>query len=354
MKKSIYNHITIWIIVRNEEQTLPQTLKYIFQQSYPIKDFCEIIIADGNSTDKTREIANNILSKSWIAYQVLNERDFKDHQWVWYGHSRWRNVILMHANKNSKYIAWIDGDCRADKNWLMNLWNIIKDNTDTKIAWAGGTRFVETHWDISQKELVLNYYFTSNIISLGNPAFTSKDNIIYIPSVAWYNSIFKKEIFENYQYDSTFPFNTDDLEMNFRLSKLWYKFLYAKDATIYHRWEDTIQWFLNQMKNYGKWVAYTMRIHSTPIVRIYAWIGLGYVAYALGLPLWWYISHLLLWSRIYICVPYIILFIIWYAVFSENYKKTKSLTSFVVIPTLFSHLWYYGWWVIQGLLEKKK
>lgn len=349
-----YDHITIGIIVRNEEKTLPNTLQYIFSQSYPIKECCEIIVADGNSTDKTREIAHDILSKSWIAYQVLNERDFKDPKWVWYGHSRGRNVILMHANKKSKYIAWIDGDCRADKDWLMNLWNVIKDNTDKKIAWAGGTRFVETYWDISQKELVLNYYFTSNIISLGNPAFTPKDTIATIPSVAGYNSIFKKEIFDTYHYDSTFPFNTDDLEINFRLSKLWYTFLYAKDAMIYHRWEDSIRWFLRQMMNYGKWVAYTMRIHHTPFVRLYAWIGLGYVVYALLLPLLLYISEILLWDWYYILIPYGLLFLLWIAVIIEIYTKTKSLTSIIVIPTLFGHLWYYGVGVIKGLLEDKK
>ena len=62
-KIKIYDNITIGIIVRNEEKTLPFTLSYLLEQSYPIKDFCEIIIADGNSTDRTKEVAENILKK---------------------------------------------------------------------------------------------------------------------------------------------------------------------------------------------------------------------------------------------------------------------------------------------------
>jgi len=349
-----YNYITIGIIVRNEEKTLPKTLEYLFQQSYPIKEFCEIIVADGNSTDQTKELASKILKQSGINHQVLNEKTFKDNKWVGYGHSRWRNVILMHANEKSKYIAWIDGDCRADKDWLMNLRKTIKDNTDPKIAGAGGTRFVETQWDISQKELVLNYYFTSNIISLGNPAFTPKDNITTIPSIAWYNSIFKKEIFDQYQYDSAYPFNTDDLEMNFRLTRNGYLFLYAKDAIIYHRGEDTIQWFLRQMYNYGKWVAYTMRLHRTPFVRLYAWITVWYVIYSLLLPVLLAISYIITWRWWISLVPYGLLLILWIAVSIEIYRKTQYLTSTLVIPVLFAHLRKYGLGVINGVLEKKK
>lgn len=59
-----YDYITIGIIVRNEEKTLPKTLEYLFEQSYPIKDYCEIVIADGNSADNTREVASDMLSSS--------------------------------------------------------------------------------------------------------------------------------------------------------------------------------------------------------------------------------------------------------------------------------------------------
>lgn len=349
-----YDYITIGIITRNEEKTLPLTLWFLLKQSYPL-DHCEIIIADGNSNDNTQQVADNILSQSGISYKILNERNFLDKKGVGYGHSRWRNVILMNADKKSKYIARIDADCRADKNRLLNLWSTIQDNSDPMIAAVWWTRFVETQGnDISDKELILNYYFTSNIVSLGNPAFTPKDNIKYIWSVAGYSSLFKKEIFEIYQYDSTFPFNTDDLELNFRLKRNWYKFLYSKNAKIYHRGEKSISWFLRQMKNYGKGVAYTMRIHTTPRVRLYAWISLGYIGYTLLLPLRLYICHISQYSLILPFVPYSILWMVWICIFIENYKKTHILTSFIVIPTLFAHLRVYGSGVIEWLLEKKK
>lgn len=349
-----FDYITIGIIARNEEKTISQTINYLLKQDYP-RQFIEIIIADWNSSDQTKEVAENILSKSGLSYKILNERNFTNNKWANFWHSRWRNVIIMNSNVKSKYIAWIDADCRANTDWLTQLWSTIKNNTNSQIAWAWWARYVETHWtNISNLELVLNYYFTSKILTLWNLAFSAKKSVKYIPSIAWYNSIFKKEIFKKHQYDTTYPFFTDDLELNFRLKKQWYKFLYADKAIIYHRGENTINWFLKQMHNYWKWVAYTMKLHKTVFVRLYAWIALWFMWYTLCLPVIYILSKTLTWYWGISLLPYLILILIWITIFVENYKKTKKSDSIVVIPLLFAHLIYYWCWVISGFLEKKK
>ena len=159
-------------------------------------------------------------------------------------------MVIDHVDPRSKYIAWIDADCRADAEWLESLHNRII-NIPEDIAAAGGPRYVETKGSISKKELMLNYYFTSCIMSLGNPAFCDKV-VEYMPSVAGYNSIYKIDILKAFRYDTTYPFNTDDIEINYRLAKQGYKFLYSSDARIYHRLDETIWQFLKHMVTYGK------------------------------------------------------------------------------------------------------
>jgi len=39
----------------------------------------------------------------------------------------------MHMDGKSRYMAWIDADCRADENRLSSLWEKIK-NSDEEIA----------------------------------------------------------------------------------------------------------------------------------------------------------------------------------------------------------------------------
>ena len=61
-------------------------------------------------------------------------------------------------------------------------------------------------------------------MSLGNPAFTKSD-AKYIPSIAGYNSIYTTEILKQYRYNTLYAFNTDDIEINYRLVRDGYRFL---------------------------------------------------------------------------------------------------------------------------------
>ncbi|MCX6824265.1 MAG: glycosyltransferase [candidate division SR1 bacterium] len=218
-----YDYLSIGIIARNEGKVIARTLQYLLKQTYPL-DKIEIVFVDGNSTDTTVDEVKNTLEGK-VSYKIINERSIKNPKGPNYGHSRARNVAIMHMDSRSKYMAWIDADCRADKNWLISLWEIIK-NSGPDVAGAGGPRYVETQGSISKTELVLNYYFTSTIMSMGNPAYCER-NVTYMPSVAGYNSIYKKEILQKYMYDTTYPFNTDDIEINYRISRDALKFLYS-------------------------------------------------------------------------------------------------------------------------------
>ena len=65
---------SIGIIARNEEKNIMNTLSHLINQDYPHESM-EILIVDGNSTDKTREIARDFLDKSNIQYLIINEKD---------------------------------------------------------------------------------------------------------------------------------------------------------------------------------------------------------------------------------------------------------------------------------------
>jgi hypothetical protein len=66
---------------------------------------------------------------------------------------------------------------------------------------------------------MLNYYFTSAIMTLGNPAFTVRNDIKFVESLAGYNSIYKLEILKKYMYSTAYAFNNDDIEINFRIRR---------------------------------------------------------------------------------------------------------------------------------------
>lgn len=338
-----YDYVTVWIIARNEEKYIIRTLEYLNKQSYGKKNF-EIIIADWWSTDHTREVSQKFLEDNNITHKVINERLYKN---LWSGVSYWpsfgRNVIIHEASQRSQYIAWIDADCRADIAWLEELVKSIQ-NTDASIAASGWPRLVETEWNISKRELMLNYYFTSAIMTLGNPAFTVRNDIKFVESLAGYNSIYKLEILKKYMYSTAYAFNNDDIEINFRIRRDWYKLLYKPKAKIYHRQDETILEFLKHLINYGEWAARTTKIHKA-FPRIYVPLSVGYFLYTVCLP----VSLWFLWFIV--LVPYSILFLLALVVVVENIKKTKSRRSLYVIVLVFCHPFMYGYWFIREIIK---
>ncbi len=340
MKKDF---ISICIITKNEEKKLLKTLQYLIKQSYG-KDNFEIIIVDWNSKDDTIKNTKQILTKNNIQHTVVNEKEYPNKRWWYdYGHSFARNVAIDIVSEKSKYIAQIDADCRSDKYWLERLWKKIKWS-DAIIVGAGWPRLVETKWNISQFELMLNYYFTSYIMTMWNPAFCVRNWLKYTPSIAWYNSIYKADILKRYMFNTKYATFFDDIEINYRLTRDWYKFLYCPESKIRHRLEESFLDFLKHMQKYG-WGTAKMTKFYKKIPRLYVPLSVGYFLYTiLAFPL-------LLLSRV-ILLPYSLVFLLALAVFIENIKKTKNSMSLLVFPLVFLHPLMYGYGFIKEIFRK--
>ena len=317
--------ITVGIVAKNEEKYIEETLRGLINQSF--EDFLfEIIVVDGNSTDKTREISENILKESDIKYKVLNEKDFG-----FYGLCFSRNLVIENSSETSKYIAYTDADCILDENWLRTLFKSIW-RTDDEIAGAGGPRLVAPTND--KKELVINNFLTSNIASGGNPAFSKRD-VKYLDSIPNYNSIYKKDIISKFRYDDSLIIS-DDNELNYRLKKAGYNFIYAGDAKIYHRETNSIVEFAKNMRNYG--INITNTIKKYKLFKIKAFISLIFLLYLILLvPLYLIIGPVIL-------IPLLLYFIFAVVIFAEMFSKTKTIYSLLVFLLLpVQHIAYaYG------------
>jgi glycosyltransferase involved in cell wall biosynthesis len=345
-----HDMITVGIITKNEGKTIGNLLRSLQLQSYPKSAF-EIIICDGNSTDNTLEVIDSILKWGDIQYAYISEWTLPpDANGCTYGHSFARNVVIDHACKESKYIAWIDADCRADENWLYSLWKTITPyEHDPKIAWAWGTRLVETFGTIGKKELLLNYYITNPITSLKNPAF-SENTEQKINSIAWYNSIYKKDIVWKYRYSTQFPLYFDDIELNFRLKKAGYSFVLSKESLIYHRMDPSLKIFYWQFYKYG-WGAMNVSLIHKTIARMYIVLSLLYTGYTLTLPIWIYLSHRL-FSNIYLpFIPYLWVIFLGSIISYQILKKIKHPWGvFACILTCTTPI-MYGLWSIKSLFH---
>src|SRR6056297_3650238 len=86
--------------VRNAERTIDTTMEYLLNVDYP-RDRMEIILADGGSTDKTRDIIKKWQEK----YDFIRLVEVPDSKSP--GHAR--NAALKEIKGD--YILFTDGDC---------------------------------------------------------------------------------------------------------------------------------------------------------------------------------------------------------------------------------------------------
>ena len=317
--------ITIGIVAKNEEKYIEETLKSLINQNFENFLF-EIIVVDGNSSDRTREIAENVLSKTNIKYSILNEKDFG-----FYGLCFSRNLVIDNSSKNSKYIAYTDADCIVDENWLRTLYKNIFRAGD-EIAGAGGPRLIVPTDD--KKELVINNFLTSNIASGRNPAFSKRD-VKYLDSIPNYSSIYKKNVINEFRYDDSLIIS-DDNELNLRLKKAGYNFIYAGNAKVYHRETNSILEFAKNMRNYGINITNTIKKHR--LFKIKPFISLLFLLYLiLVVPLYLMVGWLIL-------IPLLLYFVFAVMIFAEISRKTKTIYSLLVFLLLpVQHISYaYG------------
>ncbi|PLW79473.1 family 2 glycosyl transferase [Candidatus Woesearchaeota archaeon] len=234
--------VTVGVIARNEEKHIGETITNLTKIDYPNDSF-EIILVDGNSNDKTRDIVKDIAKKSKILIKVVNEKDFG-----FYGPCFARNLVVKNSSSKAKYVAFTDADCKVEKGWLKNLVEIMESKGKKKdIAGSGGPRLIYDDDPVIAK--IINFYMSSFLGSGGSSAF-SKKKIEFAESIANYNAIYKKEILIKIPYDDKLVLS-DDNEVNYRIRKKGYKFLYNLDAKVWHHEDPSIWQFAINMKRYG-------------------------------------------------------------------------------------------------------
>jgi glycosyltransferase involved in cell wall biosynthesis len=111
--------VSVIIPTKNSGETIRQCLTTLFDQTF--RDF-EVIIIDGNSTDKTIEIV-----KSFPIKKMLTE-NFGAHQGA---RSLARNMGVSIAD--GIFLAFADADCYFKKDWLQTIWNQFEENKSLAI-----------------------------------------------------------------------------------------------------------------------------------------------------------------------------------------------------------------------------
>ena len=170
--------ISVAVCTYNRSDVLPKCLESLVDQTAGSELF-EVLIIDNNSTDETKKIAEDFCKKHMNFRYIFEEKQ---------GLSQARNRAIIEAKGN--YLAYIDDDAIADKDWVKNILAAIK--TDSSIVAFGGPIYP---WYNKEKPKWFQDEFATH--SYGKQHFhLSEQNCPF--GLSGSNMIFKKEILNKY------------------------------------------------------------------------------------------------------------------------------------------------------------
>jgi len=204
--------ISVVLTTKNEEKNIGILLESLTNQEEPY----EVLVVDSNSTDKTQEIVNKYSKKN------------KKIKLLFHPGTRAESMNYGIKKATGDAISFIGGDDVADKNWIKEIRNGLKNA------------------DIVVGELISRG--DEKVKNIENVKLFHKGINVSYPGT---NTTYKKEILDKLEgFDPWFS-SAEDLEINLRAVDKGYKIINNKKAKIYYRPKGTPLEFLKQSFWYG-------------------------------------------------------------------------------------------------------
>ena len=254
--------ISIVIACRNEEKNIEKCLDSLIQQNYP-KENLEIIIADGASTDNTKEI----IKKIQFSNPIFQIKSLNNHKKI-----KPFGVNIGIKEAKGDIIIIFDAHSFADKNFIAkNVEYLQKTDADC----VGGP--IETINE-SLKGKIISLILSSPF-GVGGSRFRTSKKEEYVDTVAY--GAYKKSVFKKIGLFNEKLIRNHDIEFNSRLIKSGGKIFMTPEIKSYYHCPDSFirlakQGFLN-----GLWNVYTQKIvpgslklrHFIPLCFILSLLG---------------------------------------------------------------------------------
>jgi cellulose synthase/poly-beta-1,6-N-acetylglucosamine synthase-like glycosyltransferase len=221
--------VSVIVPVRNGEQTIQPLLESLQKLDYD-RNKVDVIVVDGNSEDKTREIV-----KKYPVKLVVESRD---------GLNLARNVGIKCSK--GEIIAFTDSDCVVPQDWVTK---IVENFKDPKVSCVGGSAKALNGDFVSQ-------YADNSIVRL-MPFFTKREELEQVKPFfkhpAGCNMAFRRKAAEQVGYfDEHIKFGFDEVEFADRICKAGYKMVLDPEVTVWHKHRSTLGDFMKQNFQYGK------------------------------------------------------------------------------------------------------
>lgn len=230
--------VSVVIPVYNAERYLEECIVSLLAQNYPVEKR-EILFIDNNSRDCSPAILQKYASKIRILQEPTQ------------GAAAARNKGITHGKHD--FIAFIDADCKAEKDWL---WNLVKALTkDSEISAIGGKI-------LSRRPC--------NAIEKFGEAIHDHDKAINTftpPYLITMNMAIRRAVFDEVGLFNEEYLRGQDSELSYRLYHVGCKLRYVPEAIVYHANETRLRGLFWEGFTHGMWKVKLVRECQNTVLK---------------------------------------------------------------------------------------
>jgi len=242
--------VSIIIPVRNEENTIEKCLHSLNALKYP---YYEIIVVNDGSTDRTEKILAQFNDITVLTTEGV-------------GPSMARNLAIEKAN--GEYLAFTDGDCLIDPEWLNEL---LTHFTDASVMGVGGDQLCPEDETSFGKDV--HDFF--NLIAFSSDYLKTKKTVMAVKHNPTCNMMYRRKAFQTLGGFKKDLWPCEDLEFDYRLTQAGYILVFNPKAIVYHYRPKNLKRFGQMHFRYGRAHAklvrkygFFQRIHFIPLILL--------------------------------------------------------------------------------------
>jgi succinoglycan biosynthesis protein ExoA len=222
--------VSVVIAVRNEQTHIEACLHHLARQTYP-KEAMEVIVVDGKSDDRTREIVQSAIARQDFPYLKLLDNPRRQRASA-------LNIGVQHARGD--FVVRVDGRTIVPEDYIERC---VATSINTGADNVGGMQkaIVSRNGDrrrrLTQEAIGIAL---CHPFGVGNAQFRLGGKSGYADTV--YLGCFRREIFQKVGlFDEHAPVISEDSDLNYRIRKAGGKVHFNKDIVAYYYPRDNIR-----------------------------------------------------------------------------------------------------------------
>ena len=322
--------VSALLVTRNEQSYIKKAMLSLVNQTYP-KELFEIIVVDGESTDGTLEIVDQLVEK--YKTEAYNIRIINNPKHIL--SSGW-NLGIKEARGD--YVVRIDAHAEAAPDFIENnVETMLKIKDAVCVGGRLTTKSLSGDDDVISKVL-------SSPFGVGNSSFRVSEIAGYADTAVY--GLYKKEVFEKVGYFNEQYVRNQDIELHSRIRASGGKFYFNPQINCVYYSRNTVKKMVKQAFGNGKWNMVLLKNRNSAL-RLRHLVPFVFVLYLVTTIVLGFF-HYLFW-----CLGAGIIILHLLIGFFSATKKTKKCLELFRMPFLFLLLHLaYGAGYLAGVFIK--